>query len=261
MIPETSIPEIQELREKMKTQPSNQVLAFYSSGLSTCRSNIAKKLSYEYGQLFNKACDNGYVAEHNPFEHFTLGIIRNQDRIIKGWKAVEQQKDRLAKGLETMKTFLVPIAESKTFAETEKALAKIPYDAKYFPSEGGFKRCPYILGMTCIVVHSKREFESGLVAMLNEMRIYEEKDMLMELVPLVRKVDRVTVAARNEGMRIWEEKHPWEDIAAKNPKHRHHNLYKNWCKARRDAVAHLTAGVGIETEQALKNIKIKYVDI
>ncbi len=252
MIPETSIPEIQEVREEMKKHVGDNFFPFYTSKLNLARSKIEKKLSRGYVELFNKAYNDGYVAEHNPFENPVLAITKTQDRIVKGWRAVEQQKNRMIKGLADIKVFLIPVAESKTFAETEKALANIPYDAKYFPTEGGFHRVPYFPPLGDALLFPKFETEAALVAMLNEMRIYEEKDMLMELVPLVRKVDKNTIAARKEAMKRWEEKHP-------RPLHRDRS--RGWGVARHNATGHLTAGICFNTEQALKNIKTMYPDI
>ena len=158
----------------------------------------------------------------------------------------------LRKGLEDMKKTLLPIIETETFEETIKAINKIPYDEKYFPQEGGFHRSPYKMSVSNITSHSatfpKRGFEAFVVSMLNEMCIYGEKDMLIEIVPLIRNIINIIHQTRRVAKENYMKKHP--------------EVYKgSRIDMHNNATGQITLGLSIDTIDTLNKIKLSYPDI
>jgi len=165
MIPKTSIIEIEEIRNEMKNHDGNQFWIFYSSKLNTAAGKIIKKRSRGYANIFNKIYQD-HIVIHNPFEHPALEIQRKLDRIVKGWNAVETQMMRLRKGLEDMKKLYL-IIESKTNKAGEFC-------------EG--RTHDIITGYISKLINL-------LLYMVNEMIIYEEKDMLIEIVYIIQNIN------------------------------------------------------------------------
>lgn len=246
-IPDSYIAEIQQIKIDLKEYDGNDILQMYLSRLSQSQENILKKLSREDKDLFVKILSSQPYLGHNPNESPISEILKKQEYIEKAWKVVSGRKNDLRLRMEAIKKILIPIIESKSDDETIKLLEKIPYDSTY--SKEGFIREPYISAFSLTVIYPKFEWDRATGKLLDEMNAYEEKDMIIEFIPILVKVINIVKIIRRAAEKTWMETH------LKNGK------YRDWKIHMHNATGHITCGLELYTLDTINRLKLAYPNI
>lgn len=242
--------EIQEIHTKMKEFTGDNFFAMYTSCFSRIAGKIKNKLSREYRELFDPKDTNIFNTKpHNPYEDPHSHIQREKERIEQGWKAVQAKMAYFREALKNYKKLFLPIIESDLKginADTIKAIEKIPYDSTYIESVGGYVYGPYYI--LDVRFFPKSTFDKGLSSILDGMCKYEEKALLLEIIPIIRKVNNIT-----SKIRILE-KRKWISINVQKGD-------KGWGICMHNSIGHITSGMSGYTYDILEKIKIRYPDI
>jgi len=259
-MPKSRIPEIQEeiqeIHSKIKTDgipKDGNFFVFYTSYISQLSRKITNKLSRGYRDLFEKtnSVSISNVFPHNPYEHPKSAIEREIERVERGFKAVHAKKAYLQELVNGFKKVLVPIIESNLkgdVKETIKCIDNIPYDLKY-DCINGYSRGPYLVGLIALGF-PKFDFAKGISSILDEMYMYEEKEILLDFILIVRKVRNITHKIRSLAMQKWKKNN------LQNGK------YKHWRIAMHNTVGSITSGTNsIDIDKILEKIKLRYPEI
>ena len=242
--------EIQEIHTKMKDFTGDNFFPIYTSYFSKIAGKIKNKLSREYREVFDPKDTNIFnTKQHNPYEDPHSHIQREKERIERGWKAVQAKMAYFREALKGYKKLLLPIIESDLKginADTIKAIEKIPYDSRYIPSVGGYVNAPY--KRFDQIIFAKLRFDKGLSSVLDEMCKYEEKNLLLEIIPIIRNVNDITSKIRNLEQRKW--------ISINVQKGD-----KGWGICMHNSTGHITSGMDSYTHDILEEIKIRYPGI
>jgi hypothetical protein len=188
-MPKSRIPEIQdeikEIHSKMKDYVGDQFFIFYQSYISQIANKITSNLSMPYRELFKKNYSNYGIQEHNPYgESPYILIERTQQRIERAWKTVQEKMAYLRERVDYHKKILLPIIECDlkgVNADTIKAIEKIPYDSNYCSIEGGW-----------ITVRIRVQYHEALSEILDEILTFREKNLLLEIIPIIQGVYSIT---------------------------------------------------------------------
>ena len=260
-MPKSRIPEIQELIQEIHNKikkngipPNGNFFEFYRSYLSSVYGKITNKLSRGYRELFEKRISVSIYnsQQHNPYEHPNIGIEREIERIELGWKAVKAKKEYLQNGLNAFKKMLYPIIETDLKGvdkETIKRIYDIPY-TEVRDDKGCSFRGPYILGLGKSISFNKFHIDKALSYIIDEMVIYEEKELLQEYIPIIRKVYEITMRIRNLEEEKWKKNHLQK------------GEYKEWRIDMHNATGHINSGISsVYTLKSIKQMKLRYPDI
>jgi hypothetical protein len=254
-MPKSYIPEIQQeiqqIHDKMKDYVGDNFLLIYNSSISVIAGKLKNKLSRGYIELFEKD-DSNYVP-HNPYgEDPFIAIERTQQRIERAWKRVQEKMISFRKSLENYKMLFVPIIESDlkgSYGETIKAIEKIPYDVIYLQNTKEYILAPYhTYGVYGPVTHfSKLQFDKVLSHTLEEMCKFRDKNLLLEIIPMIRKVYDITRRLR----KLAEVK--WKNDNLKNGEHKGYRIRMH------NATGHITSGMELHTFEMLEKITRIYL--
>ncbi len=153
-IPKTSVPEIEELKDEMKSCDINSdFYKIYISKLSGIPSKILKQYSTKYKEDYETTFQFNHICQHDPFESPLSAIGKLQERIIKGLGIVHAKKERNKLMLKNIKDLLDPIFKDKSL-DVEIELQK------FTPFKGpGYSSSEHVVpGFT---VHSTKRSEGG----------------------------------------------------------------------------------------------------
>lgn len=245
-MPKSCVPEIQEIHTTMKDNIDRDFFVVYRSQLSQVTSKIKNKLSRGYSDLFEKIYQDFQLIPHNPFEHPINTIELQQQRIERAWKAVQTEISSIQKSLEYYRKLFLPIIDSDLKGdhnETIKCIMKIPYDTvgPYSYSSG--------LAGGLTITFPKGDFDKVLSSLIDKMIMYEEKLLLQDFIPIIIKVYDITRRTRKL------EEDTWKVNNLKKGE------YKHWKIHMHNSVGYINSGIGLNTHNSLKRIKLSYPDI
>jgi hypothetical protein len=251
-MPKSGIPEIQEEIKHihdfiMKDTVGVYTAQMYNSYISGIAGKLTSKLSRGYIELFGKDYSNYGLQEHNPYEHPNIAIERTQKRIERAWKLVQAKMKYFRDALESYKKQLLPIIESDLtglHAESIKAIEKIPYDITYDSVNKEWITGPYYSFGSSAAKFCKFQFDKGLANILDEMCKYSENNMLLEIIPIIQKVYKIT----RKLCKLAEEKWKKDNSIDENS--------KSYKISMHNATGHINSGMGLYTFDILEKFKI-----
>ena len=253
-MPKSNIPEIQDeiekIHAKMKDHIGDHFFNFYLSDLSGIASKFKNNLSRGYIDLFDKDYSNYGPQQYNPYgEDPLIAIERTQTRIERAWKVVQAQITCCRVKLEYYKKQLLPIIESDltgVYDETIKAIKKIPYDIVYSQGSKEWITATYYSLGSPAIKFSKSQFDKALANILKEFDTFNEKNLLLEIIPIIKKVHNITRKLR----RLAEEKWKKDNSITENS--------KNYKISMHNATGHINSGMGLYTFDILEKFKITH---
>ena len=251
-MPKSGFPEIQEEIQNihdfiMKDAVGVYTAQMYNSYISGIAGKLTNNLSRGYIELFGKDYSNYGLQEHNPYEHPNIAIERTQNRIERAWKVVQAKMKYFRDAVESYKKKLLPIIESDSkelYDETIKAIEKIPYDIIYSSGSKEWLTAPYYSFGSSAAKFSKFQFDKGLANILEELATFNEKNLLLEIIPIIKKVYNITRKVR----KLAEEKWKKDKLINENS--------KGYKISMHNATGHINSGMGLHTIDILEKFKI-----